>query len=216
MRHAHPETIVDADGIADPALSELGRWQAERLCAWLAHEPIDHIITSPKRRARDTVAALASRLSLQPEVQPDLDEIDRRSNTYWPTELLPTNGGEYFAKIRAQQWADIGWDTPEEFASRVLAVMEGIVVRRPGRCVLVSCHGGVMNRWIAHLWGVTARGSFNIPYASITRVKVLDEREPLVTSLNETGHFDAEREELRGPMRDGSPYRGTHNWGPTS
>lgn len=38
VRHGRPEIIVDSPTVADPSLDEIGRWQAERLTAWLACE----------------------------------------------------------------------------------------------------------------------------------------------------------------------------------
>ena len=43
----------------------------------------------------------------------------------------------------------------------------------------------------------------NVDYASISRVHVAD-GQPRLVSINETGHFDAEREAVRGPMGDGA------------
>ena len=64
VRHARPEVVVDSPTVADPGLAELGVWQAARLADWLAHEEIDHIVTSPKRRAIETVQAVCEARSL--------------------------------------------------------------------------------------------------------------------------------------------------------
>ena len=54
IRHGLPERIEGADGPADPVLTEEGRRQADLLAGWLAHEPIDHVLSSTLRRARET------------------------------------------------------------------------------------------------------------------------------------------------------------------
>lgn len=209
VRHAQPHREVRTEGVADPGLSELGLWQAERLARWLCHEPIDHVVTSPKRRAKLTAAPLLEHLGHDPAVDADLDEIDRRSPIYLPTELLPTEGGDYWDKIRAQRWDDIGWDPPEVFHGRVLTAFERLVVTRPGERVAVFCHGGVINRIVAEVVGVGAeRVNFNTPYASVTRIRVSDTGRRMLVSLNEVAHFDAERSGIVGPMRDGSEYHG--------
>jgi len=51
VRHGEPVTAESLAGPVDPELTARGRWQAECLGAWLACEPIDHVITSSKRRA---------------------------------------------------------------------------------------------------------------------------------------------------------------------
>ena len=81
IRHGRPETVVDSPAIADPGLCDLGRWQADRLTGWLACEEFDHVVTSPKRRAIQTVEAVASSRSLTPHVITGFDEIDLRSHT---------------------------------------------------------------------------------------------------------------------------------------
>ena len=100
IRHGQPEREWNTDKVADPGLSELGKWQAERLADWLEHEPFDHIISSTKRRAIETIEPLATRLGLEIELEEDFTEIDRNSKVYLPTELLATEGGEYFEAIR--------------------------------------------------------------------------------------------------------------------
>jgi probable phosphoglycerate mutase len=209
VRHAHPLIERDApSGVADPGLSELGEWQAERLSAWLAHEPIDHVITSAKARAIATARALIDQLGVTHQAIADLDEVDRNSATYLPTEVLLSEGGAYLDAIRAGRFAEIGWDDPETFRARVVAAWESIVLTRPGKRVLVVCHGGVMNRIFSHVLSVEGRQSYNVPYASISRLEVGGDGRVRILSMNETGHFDARRERRRGPMGDGTDYLG--------
>ena len=65
VRHAEPERIAPGSGVpADPGLTALGHEQAQRLADWLSHEPIDVILSSPKRRAQETAAPIAKALGL--------------------------------------------------------------------------------------------------------------------------------------------------------
>src|SRR5207237_10051682 len=66
VRHAEPVRVEGGDVPADPHLTPRGREQAARLAAWLAHEPIDHLVTSPLVRARETVAPVAAATGLAP------------------------------------------------------------------------------------------------------------------------------------------------------
>jgi broad specificity phosphatase PhoE len=196
VRHAQPVHAHNPDGPADPGLSELGRWQAERLCGWLGLEPIDHIVTSPKRRAIETVAPVIEATRAEHLVVDGLDEIDRLSNTYFPTEVLAKEGGEYWDAILRRDWEAIGWDPPEVFHGRVVAAWESLIASRPGERVLVACHGGVVRRIVSHLLGVSSYLRIEIDYASITRVEIDAEGRATLVSLNETGHFDASRTEI--------------------
>jgi probable phosphoglycerate mutase len=196
VRHAQPVRAHNPEGPADPGLSELGRWQAQRLCDWLAPEPIDHIVTSPKRRAIETVGAIIAGGSADHIVIDDLDEIDRLSNTYFPTELLATEGGDYWDAIVRRDWEAIGWDPPDVFHGRVVSAWEQLLQQRPGERVLVACHGGVVRRIVAHLLGLSAHIRVEIDYASITRVQLDDKGAPSLVSMNETGHFEASHREV--------------------
>lgn len=204
MRHGRPHTAVDVDGIADPGLDEIGKWQADRVSEWLAHEAIDAVVTSPKARAIETVAPLIASTGHRHEVVPELDEVDRFSSTYYPTEIVHTHGGAYWDKIMAQDWDGLGWDDPATFRARVEAAWADLITNPRGERVVVACHGGVIRIILGAVAGPDV-GFFplNVDYASISRVEVGAGGKQRFISLNETGHFDADRIGVRGVMNDG-------------
>ena len=204
VRHGRPQTAVDVDGIADPGLDAIGRWQAERVSEWLSHEAVDAVITSPKARAIETVQPLLAATGHVPEIVPDLDEVDRFSSTYYPTEIVHTHGGAYWDKIVAQDWEGLGWDDPATFRARVEAAWADLVAEPRGDRVVVACHGGVIRIILGAVAGPHV-GFFplNVDYASICRVEVGADGRQRFLSLNETGHFDADRIGVRGVMNDG-------------
>ncbi len=203
VRHGRPQHEILTEGIADPGLCPIGQWQAECLTAWLRHEPIDAIVSSPKRRAQETVAGLAAEFGLPISVVDDLQEIDRAASVYMPTELLATEGGEYWEAVKRQEWDAIGWDSPEVFGRRVNAAFAQLVADPPGEHVVVGCHGGVIQFILNGMLGSNGV-RLQSDYASITRVDVAADGRHAVLSLNETGHFDARRDTVTGPMRDGN------------
>lgn len=203
MRHGRPQTAVEVDGIANPGLDEIGKWQAERVSAWLAHEPVDAVVTSPKARAIETIEPFMVASGLANEVVPDLDEVDRFSSTYYPTEIVHTHGGVYWDKIMAQDWEGLGWDDPATFRARVESAWAELLANPRGERVVVACHGGVIR---VILGAVAGEGGFfpaTIDYATISRIGVSDKGKASFLSLNETGHFDADRIAMRGVMNDG-------------
>jgi probable phosphoglycerate mutase len=204
VRHARPEIAVDVEGIANPGLDEIGRWQAERVSRWLAHESIDAVVTSPKARAIETVDPLLRVLGHTNQVIADLDEVDRFSSTYYPTEIVHTHGGAYWDKIVAQDWDGLGWDDPVTFRDRVRGAWDELVANPRGERVVVACHGGVIRIILGAVAGPD-HGFFpiNVDYASICRIEVNDSGTARFLSLNETGHFDADRIGVRGVMNDG-------------
>lgn len=210
VRHGRPESVINSPAVADPGLCELGRWQADRLTGWLACENLDTVVTSPKARAIQTAAGVCADLGLSHLVIDDLDEIDRGAHTYLPTELLPTEGGDYWEKISQKRYEDIGWDTPEVFRDRVLSAWKTLCLDPPGERVLVVCHGGTIRNILSDIAGSPGAG-FRIEYASMSRVQVstiggpgnseLTEPHCSIVSVNETGHFDAERSKVVGAFR---------------
>ena len=115
VRHGRPLTERLESGIADPSLDEFGRWQAERVCAWLAHEPVDAVVASPKARAIETVQPLVDQLDVPLTIVADLDEIDRFSSVYVPTDMWATEGLDILEALGEKRYADIGYDPPDVF-----------------------------------------------------------------------------------------------------
>jgi probable phosphoglycerate mutase len=209
VRHAEPVRVEGTDGPADPTLSERGWRQAELLADWLGHEHVDLIATSPKRRARETAEPLARRLGLEPVVVDEINEIDRGATSYVPIEELRKEGGPLWAALRRGDWAAIGYDEPAVFRSRVVAAIEELVAAHAGSTVVVFCHGGVVNAWASHVLGLERPFFFEPHYCSIHRFRIGGERHGAdagnpthgtVTSLNETGFYDAARHGVVGPL----------------
>jgi len=207
VRHARPKVVINSPEIANPGLDELGIWQAARLTDWLLNEDIDYVITSPKRRAMETVQAICDERGLTPEIVDELDEIDRFCHSYYPTEILQSEGKALWDQIVAGNFADVGWDTPETFYERINVAWQKLYERAPGNKVLVSGHGGTVRAILANVSG-NPKASFRTDYAAISRIGVFVDKEgsshPHILSTNETGHFDATRETTQGPMR-GAP-----------
>jgi ribonuclease H / adenosylcobalamin/alpha-ribazole phosphatase len=79
LRHGQTELSVERrySGRGNPALTELGRRQADAASAYLAERGgIDAVVTSPLQRAYDTAAAAAKALGLDVTVDDDLIETD--------------------------------------------------------------------------------------------------------------------------------------------
>ena len=208
VRHGRPLTERLAEGIADPSLDEFGVWQANRVSAWLAHEPVDAIVASPKARAIETVRPLADRLDLSMRIVDELDEIDRLASVYVPTDMWATEGLDILEALGEKRYADIGFDPPDVFRARIETVWRSLVEDPPGEHVVIGCHGGTIREIIrATLGGIPPSFHAQLEYASITRFRVGDGKASMVT-LNETAHFDAERESIRGAMNTAPTIEG--------
>ena len=65
VRHGRPEHVQTSDGSpADPPLAEVGHLQAAAVAQWLKEEPVDHIYSSPMRRAMETAKPIEEALGL--------------------------------------------------------------------------------------------------------------------------------------------------------
>ena len=91
IRHAEPVRVTaeESGGApADPQLTTRGRDQADRLGDWLGAEGVDHVVSSPLRRATETAAPLAARLGLDVVIDDQLFEYDANADSYIPIEEL--------------------------------------------------------------------------------------------------------------------------------
>lgn len=187
IRHAQPVQIVQAEGAADPRLTERGAKQSEALADYLAMEPIAAVWSSPMVRARETAAPLASRLGVEVVVDAELAEYDRDATSYIPIEELKANQDErWFAMVEAN--LESGVD-PVEFQSGVVRAIEHVITGNPGVRVAVVCHAGVINAYIGHILGIDRPLWFEPRYTSINRVLASRQGDRSVQALNEIGHL---------------------------
>ena len=65
-------------------LSDLGHQMAERIAESIGDRDIVHLRTSPLERAQETLAPLAERLAVTPQVDPRVIESAMRRAIRWP------------------------------------------------------------------------------------------------------------------------------------
>jgi len=196
VRHAEPVRTPagSVTGPADPGLTPLGLEQAERLAAWLASEPIDVVLSSPMRRARETAEPIAAALGIDVEIVDGLIEYDSTSADYIPTEeLQATNDPRWLAMVEGR-WEELGADPAHVFKARVALCVDEIVDRFPGRRVVAVCHGGVVNCALASILEIDRYLWFEPYYTSISRVIASRSGVRSVVSLNERAHLEATRD----------------------
>lgn len=186
IRHGLPQHIENTDGSpANPPLSERGRQQAQSMAEWLSGEPIDRLYSSPMTRASETAEPLARRLGLEIELHSGVAEYDRDATSYVPVERLKEVDYERWLRLM-QGETDTDF---EVFTGQVIAALENIVEQNRGRTVAVTCHGGVINVWTAHVIGFRPRLFFNPDYTSINRYLCASSGERSVRTLNEAVHL---------------------------
>ncbi len=184
VRHGRPERVENAEGPADPPLTEAGHRQAVAAAEWLKAERIDSIYVSPMVRARETSAPLEQLLGLDPIVVAGIREFDAEEAEYIPVEELKADKERWKAFLADQM------NSPRaEFEAEVLEAMTKIAADNRGKRVAVVCHGGVINAWSADVLGIENSMFFNPHYTSINRSMVASSGERSIVSLNDIGHL---------------------------
>jgi broad specificity phosphatase PhoE len=155
-RHGEPEApFVGAFiGRTDCGLSDLGRHQAEAIKAYLEDAPIDAILASPARRARDTVAPLAAKRGIPVRPVKGLAEMD-----FGKWEGLRWDDILRLDRAYAERWQEdpsalppgVEGEACADFQARIDEALGEILDEFRGRMVVVGGHAGTNRAILAHL-----------------------------------------------------------------
>jgi 2,3-bisphosphoglycerate-dependent phosphoglycerate mutase len=189
VRHALPLRVELETGIADPELAAEGHEQAAKMAAYLGIEDVEAVYVSPLRRALETARPLCKVLGLEAVVSEGVAEFDRNSREYVPVEELRATNDPRWEKLLRGEWDGVDED-PSIFKARVVATVEDMIARHPGGRVVVVCHGGVINQYLAHVLGIETHVGFFYPkYTSIHRVMAARSGQRSIVSINEASHL---------------------------
>ncbi|MFI0462277.1 MAG: histidine phosphatase family protein [Ilumatobacteraceae bacterium] len=189
VRHGLPLRVELETGIADPELAAEGHEQAAKMAAYLGVEDVEAVYVSPLRRALETARPLCKVLGLEAVVSEGVAEFDRNSREYVPVEELRATNDPRWEKLLRGEWDGVDED-PSLFKARVVATIEDMIARHPGGRVVVVCHGGVINQYLAHVLGIETHIGFFYPkYTSIHRVMAARSGQRSIVSINEASHL---------------------------
>lgn len=179
------------DGHADPALSELGRWQADRVADRLEGEEIAAIYVSTLQRTHQTASPLATRLGIEPVIVPDLREV----------HLGEWEGGLYREKVaagdpaaevmfREERWDAIpGAESNDALATRTVGAVAKLHADHPDQMIVAVVHGGVIGALVGHAARADRGFAFvGADNGSIHHL-VVTERRWMIRRYNDTGHL---------------------------
>ena len=165
----------------DAPLTELGRRQAEAVGTRLADQTIDAVYTSTMQRARDTGLAIAGHHDLTITEMEALVEIHLWQDLPQDKGLVEALGEDELRRImreanRSRRWDSYPHAEPrQEFRTRVITSIDQIMADHVGQRVVVACHGGVINAYLAHLFESELDTVCTIHHTSITTVRGMDE-----------------------------------------
>lgn len=176
----------------DPPLGERGREQAELLARRLRSMPAPAAVyCSPLRRARETVAPFAEATGIEPRFEDDLMEAFIGEWEGRPFEEILASDEEMLHRVRNQEpvWRHApGIELLEPFRARVGAAIDEMLARHPEGNLLVVCHGGVINAFVAPILGVDHEMFFVPENTSLNSVAVDGDRRR-VRFLNDHLHL---------------------------
>jgi len=186
--------------VVDPPLSPVGERQAEVLASRLAAERIDAVYTSTLERARVTGARIAAAHALEPVALHDLREVEVFRDIPPHASIEEFLDPRLLLGVRERMMVERRWDVypysepSAEFRKRVVNAIEGIAASHEGQRVVVACHGGVINVYLAHHLGIDRDMFFRPPHASVNVVLAGHHGIRALQSLGDVHHLAAEPE----------------------
>jgi broad specificity phosphatase PhoE len=175
IRHGRSADVVPgSDESADPGLHAEGRRQVEALAARLARKTLDAVYASHLRRAVETAAALAGPRGLEVQTDPDLQEVllgDWGHGEF--RRRAAARDPEWVAWSRTRRWDGIpGGEGDDALRARVVQAIDRVAERHPGGTTAVVVHGGVINAYLAEVFGVHHSLWLTVENTSITVVRI--------------------------------------------
>jgi broad specificity phosphatase PhoE len=205
VRHGQQERptspVFDPAEWVDPPLSATGRRQADAVGRALAGERVDVLVSSHLSRALETARAIGRHHGLEPLVLPDLREVETYRDLDEGVSPADALAEPYWRGVQERFPLERRWDlvpfgeSSAELRHRVVSTVEGLLAMHAGAHLVVVCHGGVINAYLAHLLGVAEDMFFLPAHASVSRVRRLGPRRVL-HSLNDRDHLTAVDPEL--------------------
>jgi len=204
VRHGEQELRADKSlgDNRDAPLSELGRRQANAVGQRLAALDIAAVHSSPMQRARDTGQAIAAHHDLQVTLHDSIEEVDIWRGLDQDLTMVEANGGEEaLVAVLREANRTSRWDAYPHgedrlaFRERVVTTIEAIAAAHTGERIVVACHGGVINAYLAHVWGSELDNVCTVHHTSITTVRAMDDLRRVV-QVNDHEHVKSFQSEL--------------------
>jgi 2,3-bisphosphoglycerate-dependent phosphoglycerate mutase len=186
----------------DPPLSELGRRQAQLVGSRFGDEHIDAVYASTLQRAYDTGFAIGVRHAITPTIIADLREVEVFRDVPPSESAVDYIGRDVLLAARDRMITEKRWDvyplseSSLGFRTRVVTAIDGIVARHPRQRVVVACHGGVINAYIAGFIGVGSDMFFRPAHTAVNVVLAGTNGVRALRSLGDVNHLEHDADQL--------------------
>lgn len=180
----------------DPVLSARGESQVKLVGEHLKGRQIDAMYASPLIRAHETGRAIARHHGAELVVLGDLQEVQLFRDAPQDRPLSEILGQAHLQGLRDRMAREKRWDvyplseSSFELRKRVVNVVEEIIAGNAGKTVVVACHGGVINAYLAHILNIDHDMFFRPGHTSLNVVAARDGVRA-VHSLNDVRHLEA-------------------------
>jgi broad specificity phosphatase PhoE/ribonuclease HI len=195
VRHGATSYTADkrfSGGLAgsNPGLTDDGRAQVREVADWLSPlgQAVEAVVASPVRRTRESAEILAERLGLDLVEEPGFAEMEFGA---WDGMSFGEVRDQYHDEL--EKWlgdldlAPGGGESFREVEKRVLAGLNRVVERYPGRTVIVVTHVTPIKTLIAHAVGA--------PLAALFRMELS------TASVSVVSFYGEDPDDLQGSMR---------------
>ena len=177
----------------DPPLDEIGREQAEKLARRLLamDPPPVAVYASPLRRCRETVAPFADKSGIDVRYDDDLAEVHTGAWESKTFEEILAADSDILRRILDHEsiWHRApGAETLESLRTRVGRSIDRIVAEHPEGDVVIVCHGGVINAYVAPILGIEHE-MFFLPENTSVNTVVIEDGQRRVRFLNDVLHL---------------------------
>ncbi len=195
LRHGQTPLSIEKrfSGIGDPALTAVGEAQAAAAAARLGSSAATAVVSSPLGRARQTAAAVAATLGVEPEFDAGLQETDFGD---WE--------GHTFAEVRAKWPREMdAWlastavappfgESFDATASRVRQALDRVLDRHAGSTVVLVSHVTPIKTLLRFALDAppSALYRMHLDLACLSEVQWFPDGPAVVRSLNDTHHVD--------------------------
>lgn len=176
VRHASHDLLghVLAGRRIDVPLNQTGRLEASMLAFQIERGSVVRVISSPRRRARETSGPIAEALRLDVDIAPELDEHDAGEWSGLAFDVLQSD--PLWRRWNEQRGAmrPPGGETMAELQARVVGYLRVLRDRHPGETLVLVSHAEPIRAALMYAGGIDFDDflQVEVPVASMTRIIV--------------------------------------------